>query len=590
MQYRNSIALLVFGLLLSACGSSSGGGSGGGNTSQSFYIDASAGSDMNAGSQANPWQTLGRINTANTNIPTTVFLKRGEVWYEPLIVPTSNFSVDAYGTGALPVINGSATVTGWTGPVSGVYSATVTLVGDQALGNLSEDGVMMKFLPWDNDAPTTFTAAPTGSYSYSFPDTLYIKPAGDPSMSVYRASIQLRGIYTFNLSNIAIRNVTVTRTSLNAIEFRDCVNCSVESAVTSRIGGAVIGPNSIPSPDYLYAGNGIDFSNSCVNGSVNNVTVSEAFDSCLALELYQNNNNASSIQFSNSTLDRCGFAGVEISVLSNQGVNTNSTISGVSVSSVTVDQAGKGWSGRRYGTEGHGMRIIADTGAGSMNNIVVGMSHISNSAGDGVKLAGDIGSVTMHRIRATGNNEIGIDVADPLANTLRLDLSSSIIDVNGSFGLSYNAPSAAGLNVYHTTFYDNTVSNLAVFNQSGVANIRNNLFFSSAPMTHFYSAAALVNPVMDHNCYNDTTNMFGYVDMMGGSVAYSTVTAFNAATGFEANGLGNGIVGLTDPGNGMFQLTGVSDCRGLGDGTVPVTEDFSGAVFASPPSSGALQF
>ena len=78
--------------------------------------------------------------------------------------------------------------------------------------------------------------------------------------------------------------------------------------------------------------------------------------------------------------------------------------------------------------------------------------------------------------------------------------------------------------------------------------------------------------------------MFGY-----NSVAYSTVADFNAATGFEANGIGNGIVGLSDPANGDFSLLAGSSCIALGDNSVGVAEDYSGAAFANPPSSGAYQ-
>ena len=174
---------------------------------------------------------------------------------------------------------------------------------------------------------------------------------------------------------------------------------------------------------------------------------------------------------------------------------------------------------------------------------------------------------------------------DASATTLALKLSSSLIYNNTGNGVSYNAPAAAGLQAYHNTFYNNGVINLAVYGQSNLADIRNNLFYSSAPMTHLYSAAALVSPVVNHNCYNDTPNMFGY-----NSLAYSTVFAFNAATGFEANGVGNGIVGLTNPSNDIFTLNSNSVCIGLGDGTDGITEDYSGASFANPPASGAYEF
>ncbi len=281
---------------------------------------------------------------------------------------------------------------------------------------------------------------------------------------------------------------------------------------------------------------------------------------------------------------QCGFAGVEISILSNQATNTNSRIDGVSLDSINVDSAGKGWSGRRYKIDGHGLRIIADNGAGSMSNITVVNVTISNSAGDGIKLAGELNAVNLHRVRTNNNDETGINVASPVATSLRLDLSSSVIDGNGNYGLSYNAPSAAGFKIFHTTFYENTTINLAVFNQSGIADIRNNLFSSSTAMTHLFSAAALISATINNNCYNDTSNMFGY----NGS-AYSSVNSFNLATGFDASSIGNGVVGMTDPANGNFNLTPASSCQALGDASVAVTNDYSNAAFSTPPASGAYE-
>lgn len=575
--------LLILTPLFIACGGSTSGGDTG---AVSYYVDATLGSDSDTGlTQTTAWRSLAKVASTTFNQPANIYLKRGDTWHESLILPSSDIAIDAYGSGALPKIDGSTQITAWVDEGGGIYSALVNVGAGQALGNLSENGNMLDFVAWDNDVATTFSTAPTGTYSYSYPaNILYIKPSVDPALNTYSASLQIRGVYALAVSNIAVRNIEVTRISLHAIEFHDCANCTAENVTVSRSGGAVIGANFVPSPDFLYAGNGIDFSNSCIDASVANVTVSEIFDSCLAVELYESNSTASDIQLADAQLDRCGFAGVEISVLSNRGANTNSTIDSMAMSSIDVDRAGKGWSGRRYGTEGHGMRIIADNGAGSMANIRVDTSVVSDSAGDGFKLAGDVNALTLHRVRSTQNDGIGINVAAPSASSLHLKLSSSIIDANGGYGLAYNAPAAAGFTIYHTTFYDNTAINLAVLNQTGVADMRNNLFYSSAPMTHLFSAAALVNPTVNNNCYNDTSNMFGY----NGS-AYSSVADFETATGFESNGIGNGSVGLVDPANGNFGLMAGSSCLGLGDASVGISEDYSGADYSAPPASGAYQ-
>lgn len=581
---RRHFILLVF-LILAGCGSGTGT-----NTpttpTQRIYIDASLGNDLTGdGSTFSPYRTLAVLSTLSYNIPTIIYLKRGGVWHEPLAIPASNITLDAYGTGALPKIDGSRQVFNWVSLGAGIYSTVVNLASGEALGNLTENGVMMSFVPWNTNIATTFSGAAYGSFSFVYAtNTLYIKTTNTPAFATYLASVQLRGIYAQDRTDITIKNVDVARFSLHGIEFNHCVRCSVTGVTLENIGGAVIGANTSAPPDYLYAGNGIDYSNSSTDGQVSNVTVTDIFDSCLAVEVYQSNNTASSITLENAQLARCGFAGVELSVLSNLGTNINSAINNVTVKNVTVNSAGKGWSGRRYGTTGHGMRIVADQNAGTMSAISVQTSTVSGSAGDGIQIGGEVGLVDLHRINSSLNAGRGINVLDATATTLALKLSSSLIYNNTGNGVSYNAPAGAGLQAYHNTFYNNGTINLAVYGQSNLADIRNNLFSSSAPMTYLFADTAPTNPMIDHNCYTNTTNMFGY-----SGTAYSSVAAFNAATGFEANGIG-GTVGLTNPASGIFTLQASSACIGLGDSTDGVTEDYSGASFATPPSSGAYEF
>jgi hypothetical protein len=123
-----------------------------------------------------------------------------------------------------------------------------------------------------------------------------------------------------------------------------------------------------------------------------------------------------------------------------------------------------------------------------------------------------------------------------------------------------------------------------VFNQAVVAKVQNNIFYGSSAMTHLYSSSALSGAVIDHNCYNELANMFGY-----NATAYSTVADFKNATMYEADGLG-GIVGLTDPAAGNFALAGSSQCKSLGGSGLGVATDYGGYLFANPPSSGAFQY
>jgi hypothetical protein len=434
---------------------------------------------------------------------------------------------------------------------------------------------MLSYRKWTTDVATTFAGAVNGSYSYLYPDTLYIKRAAAPA-GVYRASAKFFGITATSLSDVILRNVQATRFSLNGINFLNCNRCAVYGAVVTQGGGATITTD-------LYAGNGIEFDNDSASGIVDGATVSEIFDSCISPQTYESNRHMSSISIKNAMLDKCGFAGVEVSVLSNGGA-LGSSITGVTLSGLTVTNTGKGWSGIRYGSEGHGIRIIADAGAGTMSGVQIDTTTITGSAGDGVKLAGNIGTANMHRMNISGNAN-GITLRDAAGTNGRLRLTSSLVHHNSGFGIFYDSPTAAGFELYQNTFSENTVSNIAVLSQSGSAKLRNNIFYSAT--AHLYAATAFAGDVvMDNNCYNDFANMISY----NGAPSYATVADFHAANpGLESNGVG-GTVGLGNPATGDFTLKPSSDCKSLGSTAAGIAFDYSGYSFTSPPSSGAYQY
>jgi hypothetical protein len=572
---RGAMALWLISSLVSC---------GGGSTTPTtpaltaYYIDADSGSDLNSGHESSSaWKSLAQISAAHVPSGSSIYLKRGAVWYEQLTVPGSSIVIDAYGDGALPLprIDGSKLVGAWTDEGGGYYSAVVTLGANEGLGNLSVDEAMMPFVAWNTDVATTLGSAANGTYSYQYPNRIFIKSAAAP-MGVYRASVRFFGVAAVSMHDIVVKNVETRRFSLNGINFKDCIRCEAHGVVVSRGGGAMIAPN-------LYAGNGIEFDNSSSNGVVDGAVVSEIFDSGISPQTYISNQTMTSITIKDSSMDKCGFAGVEVSVLSNGG-STGSSIAGVVLSGLTIANAGKGWSGRRYGSEGNGIRIRADTGAGTMGNIQVDTTTISGSAGDGVSLAGEIGTVNLHRMNIKNNAFNGIILAEPSATSLKVHLTSSLVHDNALYGFVYNAPAAAGFELLQNTFSNNAGSNLVVLGQANTAKIQNNLLFGST--AQIYTNFVLAGAVIDNDCYNEFAGMISY----NNSAPYDTVAAFRAAyPAYEANGMG-GTVGLANPATGDFTLLSGSDCKTRGSASVGVTVDYSGYAFANPPSSGAYQF
>jgi hypothetical protein len=118
-----------------------------------WFVDSVAGSDANNGTaQATPFATLAAVSTAVGVNPTktTVSLKRGSLFRESL--PAAVTSCTDYGTGNLPIVDGSDVITGWTvnGTNAAVWEKTLT-IDTGGRPRIFEDGILM---PWVADLAT----------------------------------------------------------------------------------------------------------------------------------------------------------------------------------------------------------------------------------------------------------------------------------------------------------------------------------------------------------------------------------------------------------------------------------------------------
>ncbi len=544
-----------------------------------YYIDASAGNDSNSGTESSPIKSLSGAEGLDFSTIKTIYLKRGETWRESFTFPTSGISLSAYGTGAFPLLDGRREISTWQNLGSDLYSSQVTLGSSEGLGNLSMDGSLLAAVAWSTDVSTTLGGAANSSFTYNYAtSTLYVKISDSPANHSFYASSILTAITAKGLSKVKVENVNIIGFSLHGVNFSNCSSCSVKSSTISNIGGAVIAAG------YLYAGNGIEFGDSSSGGIVDGVTVSNIFDSCLSPQTYTANQTASAFEFKNSTLSYCGFAGIEISVLSNGGT-TGSQISNVAISNINISSTGNGWSGRRYGTEGHGVRIGADTGAGTISGVTLSGVNINGAVGDGVKVFGESGVITIEKSKIYSGSLLGVNVADASATGLKLVMQTSQVYSNSGYGLSLNVPNGLGLQLYQNSFYENGVISVAIMGQAGEALIKNNLFDGASAITHLYTTSALIGASLDYNCYKEGTNMFGY-----NASAYSTIAAFRTGESLEANGVAAAALNLTSASTGDLSLATGSPCRSVGDSGVGVSTDYQSTSYRSPPSMGALEY
>ena len=99
--------------------------------SATYYVDATSGRDTNTGlSQTTAWKTIAKVNASRFNPGDQILLKRGGIWRETLLAPSSGapgnpILFGAYGSGNKPTIMGSDALTLWKNIGGNVWNATV---------------------------------------------------------------------------------------------------------------------------------------------------------------------------------------------------------------------------------------------------------------------------------------------------------------------------------------------------------------------------------------------------------------------------------------------------------------------------------
>jgi hypothetical protein len=167
-----------------------------------YYVSSSAGSDGNNGtSAATPWQTIAHVNGQTFQPGDSILLKRGDVWNESLVAPSSGSSgnpiaFDAYGTGAPPNLTGYYAVptTAWVLVTGNAWKAAVpatyTTVNFCLFGSIW--GQKVAAVSSNLTAPGNF---------YLANGFLYVYSSGNP------ATFYNEAIVPMALSNVPVINI-----------------------------------------------------------------------------------------------------------------------------------------------------------------------------------------------------------------------------------------------------------------------------------------------------------------------------------------------------------------------------------------------
>lgn len=95
-----------------------------------YYVNAINGNDSRTGlSEITAWKTIAKVNASRFNPGDQILFKRGEIWRETLVVPSSGVSGNpitfgAYGEGVDPIISGAERMSNWQKYSANVYKTS----------------------------------------------------------------------------------------------------------------------------------------------------------------------------------------------------------------------------------------------------------------------------------------------------------------------------------------------------------------------------------------------------------------------------------------------------------------------------------
>ncbi len=341
-----------------------------------------------------------------------------------------NVTVGSYGTGAKPIISGGTSRTDWSfDPVNNVYARPAYSVGT-TLGNVTEDGVPMKFVAWNTNIATTAASMVSGaslpawSGSMTFDPTnriVYIRPSdgvaadhvyvvsdnGTPSGNGFSNSTPSTGL--------SIDGLEMSSLSRHGILLYAKRGLTISDVDLRVIGGA--------KPSTLYMGNGVELSYGCNGAQILRCSAADVFDTGFTTQLYETTTQfLSDHYYEDCTVSRFGMHGVEVSVQT-----ANQFIGNVEINGLTGDDAGTySWAGNRNGAlvtclsnslnSGRVSRVFARRVTGSrMNRLFLGYQHGGLCGIEDSSALGTYGAApTSAPNGATGHRDIWRNVTDNL--------------------------------------------------------------------------------------------------------------------------------------------------------------------------------
>lgn len=534
-----------------------------------YYVSASdaAATDSGPGTQAQPWQTIAKVNATSLLPGDTVCFKSGDTWRETLLPPSggtaaSRIVFTSYGSGNKPVISGANVVTGWTVYSGGTANTWQAPLASSTTMVTSDNGYLKR-----GGSKTTLAA---NQYRWEA-GILYLNIGGDPSGHLIEAGQRNNAVFVsvakntpaknyITLSGLALQKTNLANVCLINVSYWIVENCDLFFGFNSS-SAAGAGINSDQSHFAIYRNNHISYA--CGDG----VMAWRSHDVEVSGNLIENvlddgdDTGADGIQIGAKATEPNACANFKI--LNNVVYRaTDSVNKGCIIAEMGNNGliSGNHCSKGRFG--------IAPSG----NNIVVEYNHVDRFGnGGGIRITENLplsGIKVRYNIISNSPGFTGIDITRDVAGQAT---PRSNFEIHN--------------NVIYNTYYGIGIG------QAFSGSIRNNIVWSPGSNPRFRLSLSSViageSLVVDHNIWQDkgAETMFSF-----GGTGYYDLATWQTATGYDAHSTTSDPLWV-DPAGLDFHLQSASPAIDAG-ANVGLTEDFEGNPVpqGAAPDIGACEY
>jgi hypothetical protein len=216
-----------------------------------YYVDAAGGNDGNSGlGPMVAWRTIAKINASSFAPGDRILLKRGLLWREQLVVPSSGTAdqpvvFGAYGAGERPLLKGSALVQNWTDGGSGnVWRASLRTQPNQVFFNQTRGTLQDSVQDLDSALEWCWSSGVLYVYATSNPDDLYRDPGVEASIRPSPRNYGL--IHIKDSEHVTVQSIAVSQSYSYGIYIRPWgrhITIS-DCEVSHSLDGGIVVPNS----------------------------------------------------------------------------------------------------------------------------------------------------------------------------------------------------------------------------------------------------------------------------------------------------------------------------------------------------------